>query len=137
MTQEQVDTLLSALHRTDAAVLLQPLHRPHDVGDLEWYARARSAVLVGEVIAEDLGADRFALSLTPDPGELLAARVARNYGATHLAVDAGSSVEGDEVGRALELVRMAETRTATLPPAVAAELAALHPARDRSGFTVF
>ncbi|MFL6238241.1 MAG: adenylyl-sulfate kinase [Actinomycetes bacterium] len=137
VTQEQVDVLLSAAQRTQSAVMLQPLHRPHDVGDLEWYARARSAVLVGEVIAEELGADQFALALTPDPGEALGARVARNYGATHLAIDAGARVERDEVGSALELVRLAETRTATLLPAVAAEVAGLHPPADRSGFTVF
>jgi sulfate adenylyltransferase len=137
MTQEQLDALLAAAHRTDAAVLLQPLHRPHEVGDLEWYARTRSAVIVGEMIAEDRGPDRFALALTPDPGELLGARVARNYGATHLAVDAGTRIERDEVGRALDVVRLAEMRTATLPPAVAAELAALRPPPGRSGFTVF
>ena len=137
MTQEQVDALLAAAHRLDAALLLQPLHRPHEVGELEWYAWARSAVLVGEVLAEDLGPDRFALALTPDPGELLGARVARNYGATHLAVDAGSRVEREEIGRGLEIVRLHETTTATLPPPVAAELAALRPRPERSGFTVF
>jgi sulfate adenylyltransferase len=137
MTQEQVDALLSGLHRTDAALLLQPLYQPHDVGDLEWYARARSAVLVGEIIAEDIGDDRFALALTPDPGERYGSRVARNYGATHLAVDAGTRVERDEVGQALDVVRLPETRTATLPPAVAAEVAALHPPPERAGFTVF
>jgi sulfate adenylyltransferase len=137
MTQEQVDALLAAAHQLDAALLLQPLHRPHDVGELEWYAWARSAVLVAEVLAEDLGPDRFALALTPDPGESLGARVARNYGATHLAVEAGALVERDEVGRALEVARLQETRTATLLPAVAAELAALRPPPERAGFTVF
>jgi sulfate adenylyltransferase len=94
-------------------------------------------VLVGEVLAEDVGPERFALSLTPDPGELLGARVARNYGATHLAVDAGAHVERDEVGSGLEVVRLHETRTATLLPAVAAELAGLRPPPERAGFTVF
>lgn len=137
VTQEQIDALLGAAHRTDAALFLQPLHAPHDVGDLEWYARARSAVLVGEILAEDIGAERFALALTPDPGESLSPRVARNYGATHLAVDAGARLECDDVGGELEMVRLPETRTATLPSAVAAELAALHPPPQRSGFTVF
>jgi sulfate adenylyltransferase len=137
MTQEQVDALLAAAHRLEAALLLQPLHRPHEVGELEWYAWARSAVIVGEVLAEDLGSDRFALALTPDPGEHLSARIARNYGATHLAVDPGVVVDSEDLGRALEVVHLHETRTATLPPAVAAELAALWPQPERSGFTVF
>ena len=137
VTQEQVDALLAAAHRIEAALVLQPLHRPHEVGDLEWYARARSAVVVGEVLEEDLGAGRFVLTLTPDPGDLAAARVAHNYGATHLAVDAGARVERDDAGRVVELVRLPELRMATLVPAVAAELAGLHPAPERAGLTVF
>jgi sulfate adenylyltransferase len=61
--------------------------------------------------------------------------MARNYGATHLVVDAETgempTVEG------LSVVPLPASRTATLPPSVAAEIASLRPSRERAGLTLF
>jgi sulfate adenylyltransferase len=134
VTQEQVDALIAQARELSAPLLLQPLHGAHQVGDLEWYARARSAVLVAGVLEEDLGADSFVLALTPNPNDAAAsARIARNYGATHLAID--GDPPPDTAG--LTVVKLPAARMATLPPAVAAELAALRPPPVRVGLTLF
>lgn len=134
VTQEQIEALLVQARALDAPLLLQPLHGAHHVGDPEWYARARSAVLVAGVLEEDLGSDAFVLVLTPNPDDNdAAARIARNYGATHLAVD--GNPPADVAG--LTVVTLPTPRMATLPPAVAAELAALRPPPDRAGLTLF
>jgi sulfate adenylyltransferase len=65
----------------------------------------------------------------------LAARVAANSGATHLAIDAADAAPTDDAG--LVVVRLPFTPTATLPTAVAAELARLNPPPERVGLTVF
>lgn len=138
VTQEQIDALLAQARVLGAPLLLQPLHGPHLVGDLEWYARARSAVLVAEILAEDLGDEQFVLALTPNPGDgATAARIARNYGATHLVVDDEAPRGVEDAIDGLTVVRLPPARTATLPPAVAAQLAALRPSPERAGLTLF
>ena len=136
VTQEDADAVARLAQSLDAALLLQPLHGAHLVGDLEWYALARSAVLVGDLLAEELGDDGFVLALTPQPPTpALAPRVAANFGATHLALDGADVAPADPAGLVVE--RLPFTATASLPPAVAAEMSRLRPTPDRVGFTVF
>jgi sulfate adenylyltransferase len=135
VTQEETAAVAAAVREIGGGLLLQPFHGAHAVGDLEWYAMARCAVLAAEILAEDLGPDRCILALTPDPGAAdNALRVAANSGGTHLLIDAADDAPAEP---GLEIVRLPLTSTATLPAAAAAELARLRPPPSRVGFTVF